>query len=67
MPIKNYMLARMGRNFNVYPGFQPKTMYYFAHDCNDFGEKSTRPEQASCARYVQRVSLSEWKTRPVSQ
>ena len=34
---------------------------------NDFEEKSTRPEQASCARYVQRVSLSEWKTRPVSQ
>ena len=25
----------MGRNFDDYPGFQPKTtfMYYFAHDC----------------------------------
>ena len=30
-----YRLARMGRNFDDYPGFQPKTtfMYYFAHDC----------------------------------
>ena len=28
-----YRLARMARNFNDYPGFQPKTMYYFAHDC----------------------------------
>ena len=30
-----YRLARLGRNFDDYPGFQPKTtfMYYFAHDC----------------------------------
>ena len=33
-----YRLARMGRNFDDYPGFQPKTtfLYYFAHDCSKY-------------------------------
>ena len=33
--VKIYRLARIGQNFDDYPGFQPKTtfMYYFAHDC----------------------------------
>ena len=37
--VKIYRLARMGRNFDDYPGFQPKTtfMYYFAHDCKREG------------------------------
>ena len=31
-----YRLARMGRNFADYPGFQPNTtfLYYYAHNCN---------------------------------
>ena len=33
--VNNYRLARMGRNFDDYPGFQPKTtfLYYYAHHC----------------------------------
>ena len=40
----NYRLARMGPNFDDYPGFQLKTtfLYYFAHHCSAYTDKRIR-------------------------
>ena len=48
-----YRLPRMGRNFDDYPGFQPKItfLYYYLHDCMYFnvtpdlwGKKCNHPQ-----------------------